>query len=183
MTIIVRTAKEQQQQQNTVFTGHDNDTELEETLKPTLVAPGLKIVNRGDTPTSPSPNREKEKKNKQEKHSGMKGLRADSGTGLLTLQFPTKKTPTSMTKDSKGYELPYIIRERAAMCLSCGLTGYACYGCCVDPNSDYHVSLCLARTDHLNWVCGINALTGCCFCGLWPAWAECVHKAFGVEWD
>ncbi|GMI15385.1 hypothetical protein TrVE_jg2741 [Triparma verrucosa] len=166
-----------------VFTGHENDTDVEETLKPTLVAPpGLKIVNRGDTPTSPSPNRKKKKKKKQEKHSGMKGFREDS-SGLLTLQSPTKKTPTSVTKDSEGNEPTLIIRECAAMCLSCGLTGYACYGGPFDPTSDYHISLCLARTDHLNWVCGVNALTGCCFCCLWPAWAECVHKAFGVEWD
>ncbi|GMH90089.1 hypothetical protein TrST_g1862 [Triparma strigata] len=143
-----------------VFTGHENDTDVEEALKPTLVAPpGLKIVNRGDTPTSPSPNRKKKKK---------KGVTKDSEGNELTLiiREPYKREPP---KSAGG-------KECAAMCLSCGLTGYGC------SEADCHISLCFAKTDQLNCVCGVNALTGCCFCCLWPAWAECVHKAFGVEW-
>ena len=72
------------------FTGHENDTDVEETLKPTLVAPpGLKIVNRGDTPTSPSPNLEEEKEEKAIGHEGFQGRQQRSAH----LTVPYQKDP------------------------------------------------------------------------------------------
>ena len=111
------------------------------------VAPPVQIVNRGDTPTVSKDN--------------------EGNELTIIIREPYKREPP---KSAGGMEC-------AALCLSCGLTGYGC------SEADCHISLCFAKLDQMNCVCCVNALTGCCFLCLWPAWAESVHRAFGVQWD